>query len=66
MIDLEAPKVHTYGMKFGSSNLVDNSVTPNKMRYDAVFQNGVDFGILGLDDVSSDVWQAKDFDGGTL
>jgi len=65
--DLERPAVPIYGATVGSSGLIDNSVTPAKLRHDAQFSWGFDGGELdGLTEWSFGTWEPKVIDGGTL
>ena len=49
-----------------SSVIGKDGVTPTLMRHDAIFQYGFDGGVIGISDVTTDVWVVKDFDAGEL
>lgn len=43
-----------------------DGITPNLMRHDAIFQYGFDGGVIGISDVTTDVWVVKDYDAGAV
>lgn len=73
--DFERPHIHEANIMIGSAQIIpgavvaaiaDNTVTPAKLRYDAYFQVGYDFGVIGLTEFSIDTWTTKSYDGGTV